>query len=113
MRKDLKKTESEKTLERKFKEKIEALGGFCTKNSAMGFTGMPDRNIYLPYKTYFLAEIKTTGKKPKKRQPFIIADLRRLGFTVFIIDSTETLNDAIAEMRQAITEKLNDRQSDI
>lgn len=92
---------SEKLLEKNLKDGITESGGVCLKLLSPWFTGFPDRTILMPRGRIYFAEIKTTGKKPKDRQIFVHALLRKLGFTVFIIDSKETLQAALHEIQSA------------
>ena len=80
--------ESEKTIERKLKKYVENLGGLCIKLVCLHFTGLPDRMILLPGGICKFAEVKTTKKKPSPRQEYVARQLRKLGFEVWIIDST-------------------------
>ena len=80
--------ESEKTLERKLKNSVEDLEGLCIKLVCLHFTGLPDRMILLPGGIVKFAEVKTTKKKPSPRQEYVARQLRKLGFEVWIIDST-------------------------
>ncbi len=83
--------ESEKLLERKLKEKIEAKGGLCLK-IAYVFIGFPDRICLLPGAIIFFAEVKTTGFKPSKIQLYVHKKLSGMGFNVYIVDSSEIIN---------------------
>lgn len=89
----------EKTLERKLREKVKAAGGLALKFFSASFTGMPDRLILLPGARVFFAEVKTTGKKPTPRQLTVHTLLRKLGFTVAVIDTDDTLNEFLKLMK--------------
>ena len=83
--------ESEKTLERKLRLHAEKLGGLAIKLVALHFTGLPDRLILLPKGRIYFVEVKTTKKKPTKRQLLVHDKLRGLGFTVIVLDRSENL----------------------
>lgn len=72
------------------------------KLSAQMHRGLPDRLILMPGGLAFFAEIKTTGKKPTRLQQHCHALLRGLGFNVFVIDSTESLEFALACIDRAM-----------
>jgi len=95
-------TESEKTLEAKFRKACESRGWMAIKLLAQLHRGLPDRLVLAPFGLAFFAEIKTTGKKPIKLQKHCHAQLRKLGFQVFIIDSTTSLEQAVALMDRAV-----------
>lgn len=87
--------ESEKTLEARLRKEVEKRGGMALKLSAQLHRGLPDRLILLPGGRMYFAEIKTTGKKPTKLQIHCHEMLRALGFEVFVIDSTASLEEAL------------------
>ena len=87
--------ESEKTLEARLRRDVGKKGGMALKLSAQLHRGLPDRLILMPGGRAYFAEIKTTGKKPTKLQEKCHRELRDLGFDVFIIDSTDSLLDAL------------------
>ena len=84
---------SEKYLERKLHTKVEALGGWSLKLLPTFITGLPDRLCLFPGGRAAFAEIKTSGKQPKPIQKTIHNKLRRLGFTVAVIDDIESLEE--------------------
>lgn len=87
----------EKDIERHLKKPIKEIGGLCLKFVTPGYTGVPDRIILLPGGQVVFVETKQPGKTERKRQKFVHAVLRRLGFTVYsTVDSIEKIN-AIAE----------------
>lgn len=86
----MEKENSEKYLERKLIEWVEALGGWCAKWVSPGCTGVPDRIIHLPGGWSVYCELKSRGKPLQPRQEWIRDQLISLGFEVWKID---TLND--------------------
>ena len=86
-------TESEKTLEARLRREVEKRGGMALKLSAQLHRGLPDRLILMPGGRAYFAEIKTTGKKPTKLQEKCHRELRSLGFTVWVVDSTQRLEN--------------------
>ena len=94
--------ESEKTLEAKFQSEIRKRGGMALKLLSQLHRGLPDRLVLMPYGLTFFTEIKTTGKKPTRLQAFCHQQLRALGFEVFVIDSTKSLEYALAMIDRAV-----------
>lgn len=90
---------NEKLTERKLREEIKKLGGLALKFSSPYHRGMPDRIVLMPEGKISFAEIKTTGKKPTELQKKAISELRALGFKAEIIDSQETLNKYLEEIK--------------
>lgn len=93
------KIESEKLLEKKLRVKIEELGGLCWKLPAIHISGIPDRLCLLPGGKAFFAEIKTTGEKPEKLQLYWHKELRKRGFEVYVVDSSEQINQIIEKYK--------------
>lgn len=93
-------TESEKTLEARLRREVERLGGKALKLSAQMHRGLPDRMVLLPPGQIIFVEMKTTGKKPTKLQEKCHRELRSLGFDVYVVDSTESLEEALAKMEK-------------
>lgn len=87
--------ESEKVLERKLREEVKKLGGWCIKLLPFQTNGLPDRLCLLPEGVVFFAEIKTTFKKPSPIQRVIIKRLKKLGFNVYVIDNSVYLKEII------------------
>lgn len=77
---------TEKLIDDKLVAGVKKLGGIALKMICLTFTGLPDRTILLPGGRIYFAELKSTGKKTTPRQDLVIAFLRKLGFTVFVID---------------------------
>jgi 2-keto-3-deoxy-galactonokinase len=92
----------EKALEAKLRKAVEARGGMALKLLSQFHRGLPDRLILMPGGHTYFAEIKTTGKKPTRLQKHCHALLRKLGFQVFVIDSTDSLETALALMARAV-----------
>lgn len=81
--------ESEKVIESLLTSTVELHKGWCIKFLPFLLIGFPDRIVLLPGGVIFFAELKSTGKKPKEIQLERHERLRRLGFKVYVIDSTE------------------------
>ena len=94
--------ESEKVLEAKFRKECESHGWMALKLLPQMHRGLPDRLVLAEFGITFFAEIKTTGKKPTILQLHCHETLRQLGFQVFVIDSSESLEMALALMDRAV-----------
>lgn len=93
------KIESEKNIESKLRNEVKKLGGLSLKLLTTHFTGLPDRLCLLPRGRLFFIELKTTKKKPRKIQLVIHKRLKKLGFPVLIIDSTEKIKQFIENVK--------------
>ena len=92
---------SEKQIEAALASEVKKHGGIAPKFASPGFAGMPDRIILLPGGRMAFAELKAHGKKPRRLQLARHRFLRRLGFRVYVIDSTEQIGGVIDEILTA------------
>ena len=90
---------NEKLIEKKLREEVKKLGGVALKFESSYHTGMPDRIVLMPGGKTSFAEIKTTGKKPTLLQAIQISRLKGLGFKADVIDSQETLDQFLKDIR--------------
>ena len=89
--------ESEKLIEKKLTNEVNALGGWCLKLLSAHITGLPDRLCLFSGGRILFVELKTTNKKPRKIQLFIHNKLRALGFRVEVVDTSEQIERLIRE----------------
>lgn len=88
----------EKQIEQQLVATVRKRDGLCPKWVSPGFDGVPDRIILLPGGRIAFAELKAPGKKPRPLQERRIAQLRRLGFNVYVIDSIEMIGGVLDEI---------------
>lgn len=88
----------EKAIELQLTRNVKAAGGICPKFVSPGTDGMPDRMILLPEGRIGFVEVKAPGKKPRPLQERRHAQLRALGFPVFILDDPEQIPGIIGEV---------------
>ena len=65
---------------------VKASGGIAPKLVSPGFDGMPDRIVLLPEGRLGFVEVKAPGKVPRPLQAARHAQLRKLGFEVYVLD---------------------------
>lgn len=94
------KIEGEKYLDEKLKRGIEKLEGWYLKIPTIHISGLPDRICLLPGGITVFAEIKTTKKTPGKLQKWVHKKLIKLGFQVYIIDTSEAIKELLYENRK-------------
>ena len=85
----------EKEIERRLKTSVEGKGGLCLKFVSPGWAGAPDRLCLLPGGKIFFIELKRPGERPRKIQLKRHEELRKLGFSVYVIDGKEYVLDLI------------------
>lgn len=89
----------EKLIEEKLVMEVKKRGGICPKWVALGFSGMPDRLVFLPDGKFGMVEVKATGKKPRPLQLSRHKLLSRLGFQVYILDKIEQIGGILDEIQ--------------
>ena len=92
------KTMREKVIERKLVKAVRSKGGISPKFVSPGFDGVPDRLVLLPDGKCGFVEVKAPGRKPRPLQMARIKLLRRLGFSVFILDDESRIPHSISEI---------------
>ena len=85
----------ESTIESNFVKQVKAMGGMAIKLISPNFAGLPDRLVLLPHSRMFFVELKATGQKPRPLQIAVHRKLRKLGFTVYVIDSNEKVKELL------------------
>lgn len=91
----------EKDLERKIVEATRSLGGVCLKWTSPGFTGVPDRIVFLPRGRIGFVEVKRPGRKngESERQKRVAQILTLLGQKVRTVSSMEEFEEFIDELK--------------
>lgn len=87
---------SEKVFERTMSKYVNDKGGIAVKLLSQFVNGLPDRMYLLPGGRALFVEFKSTGKKPTKIQEHIIDRIRKVGFSVMVVDSPETWKEAVS-----------------
>ena len=85
----------EREIEVFLRQKIKSAGGLCLKFVSPGWAGAPDRLCLLPGGKIFFVELKRPGERPRKIQLKRHEELRKLGFSVYVIDGKEYVLDLI------------------
>lgn len=88
----------EKQIENKLSMAVKKRGGLCEKWNS-GTAGWPDRIIIMPDGKIAFAELKAPGKKPRPLQTARHKALTKLGFRVYVIDSTEQIGEILDEIQ--------------
>ena len=88
----------EKTIEMQLVKTVKQMGGRAVKFISPGLDGVPDRLVLLPNGKIAFIEVKAPGKKPRALQLARHEMLRRLGFKVYVLDSTIKIQEILDEM---------------
>ncbi len=86
---------SEKAIERYLVDEVKKLGGVCLKYSNQNMAGYPDRLILLPGARTIWVELKSKGKHTTTLQNVRIRTLQNLGYSVFVCDNKESVDNVI------------------
>lgn len=85
----------ESTIEKHLRKRVKELGGFHRKVTYQGRDGSPDDWCFFPGGLLIIIECKAPGEKPRPTQEYEISLLRSYGFTVYVADSKEVVNDIL------------------
>jgi len=88
----------EKAIEQKLVSTVRRSGGIAPKLVSPGFDGMPDRMVLMPGGHIAFVEVKAPGEKPRPLQMSRHRLLRRLGFSVYVLDGAEQIGGIIDEI---------------
>lgn len=88
----------ESTLEGRLKREVEKLGGRAVKWTSPGLSGVPDRMVLLPGGQIIFVEMKAPGKPLRPLQVKRKKELEALGFRVYRLDSTLSIEKFIEEV---------------
>ena len=83
----------EREIEKKVIQAVEDREGICPKWT--GWTGCPDRIVFLPKGKIGFIEVKAPGMKPRPIQAARHRTLSRLGFKVYVIDGTDQIEGVL------------------
>lgn len=81
----------EKTIEQELVNQVKKRGGICPKWVSPSFAGVPDRLVFLPDGKFGMVEVKRPKGKPRALQVSRHEQLKRLGFTVYVLDGLEQI----------------------
>lgn len=89
----------EKTVEQRLHEEVKKIGGKAYKLSSQIEAGMPDRLICLPGgRVVFIETKRPKGGRLSEMQKYRHKELRRLGFEVRVVNTTEMVTEVISEL---------------
>lgn len=91
----------ERYLEQKLIKAVRRSGGMALKLVSPGLNGVPDRMLLFNGGKAAFVEVKAQGQKPRPLQIRRIEQLRRLGFSVFVINEDEQIGGMIDEICSA------------
>ncbi len=84
----------EKHIEDDFVEWVEeSYGDWYVLKAKMHRKGWPDRLILGPRRTIYFIEFKQPGEEPSKVQEYVFGLIRKLGFKVYVCESTESAQE--------------------
>ena len=89
----------EKVIEQKLVKAVRESGGLALKLICPGFNGVPDRLLLFMGGKIAFVEVKAPGEKPRPLQVHRIAQLRDLGFRVYVVDSIDQIDEIISDTK--------------
>ncbi len=95
----------ERFIEQKLVARVRREGGLCPKFVSPGSDGWPDRLVLMPGGKIAFVELKAPGQKPRPLQLQRHAQLRDLGFIVYVIDDPVQIPEMLELLRAKIRRK--------
>lgn len=89
----------ESELEMEFCAAVSHTGGKAYKFISPGNAGVPDRLVVLPGGRIGFVELKQAGSRPRKLQQFRMRELEGLGCYTAVVDSRESAEAVIEQLR--------------
>ena len=89
----------ERFIEQKLVARVKREGGLCPKFVSPGSDGWPDRLVLMPGGKIAFVELKAPGQKPRPLQLQRHAQLRDLGFIVYVIDDPVQIPEMLELLR--------------
>lgn len=90
---------NESKIEKYLVDRVKALGGKAIKMIPTYENGIPDRQVLLGGKTFFV-ELKKEGQNPDPLQVAYMKELERMGFNTFVLDSINAVDSFMSEIEQ-------------
>lgn len=91
----------ESVIEGRLRQEAKKRGGMALKFVSPGMNGEPDRIVLMPGGKLAFVELKAPGKIPRALQEKRIGQLRKLGFSVYVLDGTERIGGILDEIQGA------------
>ena len=90
----------EKIIEQRLINAVRRSGGLTLKFVSPGLNGVPDRLLLFHGGEMAFCEVKAPGKKPRPLQEVRIAQLRGLGFRVYVVDNEEGISEMMEDIKK-------------
>ena len=90
---------AEAQIERYLISEIKRIGGLCWKWTSPGTNGVPDRIIMIQ-SMMIAVELKAPGEKVRPLQEHRIAEIRKTGNIVYVLDSYEAVDGFISDLEE-------------
>lgn len=90
----------EKELEHMLIKAVRDSGGLAMKLVSPGLAGVPDRLLLFMGGRMAFCEVKAPGEKPRPLQVYRMEQLRKLGFRVYVVDSTEGIRELLEDIKK-------------
>jgi len=89
----------ESYIEKRFCTEAKKRGMWAVKFVSPGLSGVPDRLLLIPGGRVAFAELKAPGGRLRPIQERRKAQLEKLGFTVYVIDSIDSIGGILDEIQ--------------
>ena len=90
----------ESEVEKKLVQGVKKLGGLCLKWVSPGYSGVPDRIVFLPGGRVYFVELKQDRGRLSARQKYVHKKLKELGRTVITLYGEIDVEDHLEDWKR-------------
>ena len=91
----------ESEVEKKLVQGVKKLGGLCLKWVSPGYSGVPDRIVFLPGGRVYFVELKQDRGRLRARQKYVHKCFKKLGFSVYTLKGMDEVKEFLDEVKMA------------
>ena len=89
----------ESEVEKKLVQGVKKLGGLCLKWVSPGYSGVPDRIVFLPCGCVYFVELKREGETLRPRQRYVHKKLMAINTKVFTLTGVDEVQEFLDEVK--------------
>lgn len=92
----------ESEVEKKLVQGVKKLGGLCLKWVSPGYSGVPDRIVFLPGGRVYFVELKQDRGRLSERQKYVHKQLKKVGREVITLYGEIDVQDHLDDWKRML-----------
>lgn len=92
----------ESEVEKKLVQGVKKLGGLCLKWVSPGYSGVPDRIVFLPYGRVYFVELKREGESLRPRQRYVHKKLAGVNTNVVTLKGVDEVQEFLDDAKMKL-----------